>query len=339
MTASVSRAETRSVELLRRRTTYAESPGSVEPIERHLSWVFLTDRFAYKLKKRAQFDALDFSSSQQRHQACQDELRVNRRWAPDVYLAVLPITCTARGRLQLNGGGTPVDWVVKMRRLPRQRTLRHLLLSGRLGRPDLRVVAERLARDYSRQPPLMVQPDTYRRQLTQRIRANLDDLLASLPALASTITEVHLSQLRHLASQAGVFDHRVCDGRVIDGHGDLRPEHVFVLPSPVVIDGLASSCQLRQVDIADDLSLLAMECELLGCGDVGRALLQRYVKLTGDRPAASLMAFYKSYRACLRARVLVLLAARGKPPARAHSLESAEAYLAQATEYLGCLGK
>ena len=124
MTAGPATVATASVKLLRKGAAYPDRPESVELIETEFSWVFLTDRFAYKLKKPVRFEFLDYSSSEQRHRASQEELHVNQCLAPDIYLAVLPITRSARGRLQLNGVGSPVDWVLKMRRLPGERSLR-----------------------------------------------------------------------------------------------------------------------------------------------------------------------------------------------------------------------
>ncbi len=339
MTAPLTPDELARLELLRRSSSYPDHPDAVEQIETHLSWVFLTDRFAYKLKKPVRFDFLDYTSHEQRHQACEEELRLNRRLAPDVYLAVLPITRSARGRLQLDGGGTPVDWVLKMRRLPRERSLRHLLVSGRLGNLDVGAVAEQLALYYSQQPPLTVQPDSYRRQLTQQLRTNLSDLLAHLPDQVVRINQIHAAQLEYVARQARQFDQRVCDGRLIDGHGDLRPDHVFVLSPPVVIDGIEFARKFRQIDIAEELSALVMECEQLGCSEVGQALLERYTTLTSDRPSEELLAFYKSCRAGLRARFQALRAQQEAPPCRAVFLQQAETYLSRAAGYLDLLPK
>ena len=101
------------LELLHDPATYEENLRNVESIETHISWVFLTDKFAYKLKKPVRFDFLDFSTPQLRRAACDEEVRLNRRLAPHVYLGVIPIT-TQRGKLHLGGEGTPVDWVVQM---------------------------------------------------------------------------------------------------------------------------------------------------------------------------------------------------------------------------------
>jgi aminoglycoside phosphotransferase family enzyme len=111
------------VDLLKNPSAYPDSPRTVQVIETHISWVFLTDRHAYKLKKPVRYDFLDFSTAERRYRACQDEIRLNRRLAPDVYDDVLPVTRDSRGLLELDGQGQEVDWVVKMRRLPARSAL------------------------------------------------------------------------------------------------------------------------------------------------------------------------------------------------------------------------
>lgn len=334
MTAGPATVANASVKLLRKGAAYPDRPESVELIETEFSWVFLTDRFAYKLKKPVRFEFLDYSSGEQRHRASQEELHVNQGLAPDVYLAVLPITRSSRGRLQLNGGGRPVDWVLKMRRLPSERSLRNLLIRRQLRSLDLDAVARRLALHYSRQPPLTVRPDSYRRHLAQQVRNSQSDLLAHLPSHVMSIQQIHGALLRYLAQQSQQFDRRVCDGRVLEGHGDLRPDHIYVLTPPVVIDAVEYSKPLRQVDIVDEFSALAMECEKLGFPQIGRELLTQYGARTGDRPSEPLLAFYKTCHASFRARFQILSAARRPCAGRCRFLQEAEAYLALATQYL-----
>ena len=110
-------------EFLAHGSAYPDHPAAVERVETHISWVFLTPRFAYKLKKPVKFDFLDFSTPQQRRVACEEEVRINRRLAPDVYLDVVPITGDEQGELHLGGSGVTLDWVVKMRRLPADRAI------------------------------------------------------------------------------------------------------------------------------------------------------------------------------------------------------------------------
>src|SRR3990172_2976084 len=130
-------------------SSYPDHPGSVEVVETHISRVFLTDRYAYKLKKPVRFEFLDFSTPELRHRACLEELRLNRRLAADVYLAVLPITQTLDGLLELNGQGSPVDWVVQMRRLPAEKALDVLLRKRRLLPESAQSIAAHLTNFYA----------------------------------------------------------------------------------------------------------------------------------------------------------------------------------------------
>jgi aminoglycoside phosphotransferase family enzyme len=119
------------VAFLRQSASYPGHPSGVDVIQTHMSWVFLTDRLVYKLKKPVRFEFLDFSTLERRHHDCQEEVRLNRRLAQGVYLGVTPLTVDAAGRLHLNGEGEAADWLVKMQRLPRERMLDHAIATGR----------------------------------------------------------------------------------------------------------------------------------------------------------------------------------------------------------------
>ena len=287
-------------------SSYADQPRNVELMETHISWIFLTDRYAYKLKKPVRFEFLDYSTPELRHHACLEELRLNRRQAPDVYLAVLPITRDPNGRLAINGHGEEVDWVVQMRRLPSENALNVQLREGRLTSENAEAIARFLANSYSELIPIRLTAGEYRRALERHIRANGAALLDASFADVAKVRQAQIAQLRYLSVRADVFDGRVAAGRIVEGHGDLRPEHIYLNGQPIVIDCIEFSEELRNVDIADDLSFLAMECERLGDGDLGNRVMATYQQVGGDRVPATLLAFYRSYRACVRAKVMLL---------------------------------
>lgn len=132
------------VQCMRAGSFYPESPSIVEVIETHISWIFLTDRFAYKLKKPVKFEFVDFSTPELRHWACLEEVRLNRRLSPTVYLGVLPLSLRSDGGVELAGRGTPIDWVVQMQRLPADNALDQILRRGQLIRRDAQLVADHL---------------------------------------------------------------------------------------------------------------------------------------------------------------------------------------------------
>ena len=294
------------VEFLGRPDAYPEAPSPVEAVETHMSWVFLTDAHAYKLKKPVRYAYLDFSTVEARRLNCEEEVRLNRRLAADVYLGVIPLVLGAEGRLCVGGPGEAVDWLVQMRRLPAERMLDHLIRSGAVKQAEISLLARRLAHFYAQAAPDSITPQAYRQSLAERIEANLRELASPEFGLGQDVPEgITRSQLGFLESHAELFDSRVRQGRIVEGHGDLRPEHVCLLPEPVVIDCLEFNREFRILDPADELGYLALECERLHAPEVGRWLLKSYTEASGDAPPAALLHFYQSCRAVLRAKLAI----------------------------------
>lgn len=288
-------------------SSYPEGTEKVECIETHISLVFLTDQFAYKLKKPVRFEFLDFSTTQLRQRACRDELFLNRRLAPDVYLEVVPITCRRDGTLQMGGTAEPVDWLVKMRRLSDEDTLRHAIATASVSADKVAALADHLSNFYRRLQPVQIAGPDYRARIEQHIRANLRDLLESDSVLSpEQVRRIHAAQLIFLNLHSRLFDLRVDAGRVVDGHGDLRPEHIYLTAPPVIMDCIEFNAEFRAVDILDELSFLEMECAFLESAQVGRQVSYECLARLGDVPPSELGAFYKSYRACVRAKVTLL---------------------------------
>lgn len=327
------------VAFLKRGEAYPDRPNRVEAIETHMSWVFLAGSFAYKLKKPVRYEFLDFSSVEARRLDCEEELRLNRRLAPDVYLATVPLTADRRHGLVLGGQGEVVDWLVKMRRLPEHRMLDKLIAARAVDRDELDRAIALLASFYSRLPPALHDPVAY----VQRLRAEAQDNAREVASAryhlpADRFDAVLAAQVTLLDQDYDAFAHRVRQGRIIEGHGDLRPEHICLLEQPVVIDCLEFNREFRILDMADELAFLALECERLGAGNLSATIFEIHERITGDRPPSRLVSFYKSYRACLRAKLAIwhLRDAQpveaGKWPAMAMTyLGLAEKYAAELT--------
>ncbi|HEV3003466.1 MAG TPA: AAA family ATPase [Pirellulales bacterium] len=329
---------------------YDERPARVECRETHISWVFLAGRYVYKLKKPVRFDFLDFSTPALRRQACEDEVRLNQRLAKGVYLAVVPVAIGPGGELALGGKGRAgdsqvVDWLVKMRRLPAERMLDELLRSGQLAAAEIDGLAAFLARFYQCASPLTLSAWGYRQVIEGHIRVNRRELLDPVHGLsAAVVKRVHAAQLRFLQLETAQIEARVCDGRIIDGHGDLRPEHICLKSEPIIFDCIEFNDDFRRIDVVDELAFLAMECDSLGAEPVGRRILEVYCRTNRDRFSDGLVNFYKMYRACVRAKVAVLSAAQANAAAqatslhRASSLDLAHQYLKLADAYATKMG-
>ena len=292
--------------LLRQPQTYPEHPQRIETIETHMSWVFLTEHHAYKLKKPVRYGFLDFSTLAARRKNCAEEVRLNRHLAPGVYLGVVALAIDAQDRVRLEAEGEAVEWLVKMRRLPAERMLDYRIQHNLLESVELHELAEWLAHFYRERVPLKMSGEEYCRNYENNIRINhegLADAAYGLPA--ALIESVHEAQQHFLQRSPELVGRRAEDGRIVEGHGDLRPEHVCLKSPLVIFDRLEFNRAFRIIDVADELAFLAMECERLGAPQVERELFQAYHRVTGDHPPPPLVCFYKTYRACLRARLAI----------------------------------
>ncbi len=294
------------VTLLRRPETWPERPARIEERETHMSWVFLTPDHAYKLKKPVRYDFLDFSTLERRRRDGEVEVRLNRRLAPGVYLGVVPLAVDASGFARVEGEGKAIEWLVKMRRLPEEHMLDQLIRRGELREGQLRELARRLARFYRDCPAAGLDREQYRAAFSEAIEINQRELAAvdhQLPR--DTVRQLHAIQTGFLQNEAALLDARVDANLIVEGHGDLRPEHVCLETPPLIIDCLEFNRRFRLIDPADELSFLALECEHLGAQWAGRELFEAYTEKSGDRPPERLLWFYRLYRACLRARLAI----------------------------------
>jgi aminoglycoside phosphotransferase family enzyme len=306
-----------------------ERPEVVEARETHMSWVFLTYHFAYKLKKPVRHPLIDLRSLGARRRNCLIEIRLNRRLAPDVYLGIEPLTFAADGGgLQIAGAGSVIEWLVAMRRLPETLMLDWALRNGGPERAELDRLAHKLVRFYQMLAPEPIEPAArwcwFEREIelcSQELRRTefaLDD--ARIESLAGRLTDFPRARPQMLIDR-----HR--EGRIVEGHGDLRPEHICLEREPVIIDCLEFSRRLRIVDPADELAFLALECAMSGEPKVGVRLQRSYEALTGDRPPEPLIAWYAGFRSLLRARLMAV-----------HSLEpgsrTPQEWLAKSNRYL-----
>ena len=292
------------VSFLSRRASYPEPTARIEAIETHMSWVFLTDRHAYKLKKPVRHAFLDFSTLDARRRNCEAELRLNRRLAPDVYLELVPLTAEPSGKIALAGAGPPVEWLVKMNRLPRERMLDAAIARGDVRDSEIAAVADLLAGFYRGLPAIVIAPAEYRDRLVRDIEACRTELRAPAHGLPAALFEpAAVALLAFVARERATLDARVAAGRIVEGHGDLRPEHVCLLERPVVIDCLEFNRDFRVLDVADELAFLALECARLGAPDTGEEIVAACAERLGDRVPPPLHRFYFAYRALVRAKI------------------------------------
>ncbi|MER6096494.1 AAA family ATPase [Streptomyces sp. NPDC001728] len=278
--------------------------------ETHTAVVFFVGDRAYKLKKPVDLTFLDYTTVEARRAACEQEVALNRRFAPDVYLGVGEIRAP---------GTEPPEPLVAMRRMPAERRLSRLVRDGAAVDDALRAVARLLATHHAsalRTPDVDAQGT--RDALSSRWEASFAQVreMGGEGRLPEGTEEVERLVRRYLAGRERLFETRVEQGRIVDGHGDLLAEDVFCLDDgPRVLDCLEFDDRLRYVDGLDDAAFLAMDLEQLDAPESAAFFLARYSEYSGDPAPPSLRHHYVAYRAFVRAKVSLIQARQGAPGA------------------------
>ncbi len=288
---------------LSRPSSYPDAPEAIESIETHFAHVFLSRRFAYKVKKPFRYRQIDFTRLEGRRFSCEQEVVLNSRLAAPTYIGVVPLTRSPAG-LALEGDGPPVEWLVKMHRLPKERALNVVAARGGVEDIDVHAVVGKLVAFYDRSPRAPWPAAEYVRRLEARCVHDTRELEHASAGLdTALVARARAVPLRFLRDHADLVAARAAAGRVVDAHGDLRPEHVFLTGDPQIIDCLEFSEALRWLDAAEEIAFLALELERIGAADVGRRIFAAYAAAARDPAPPALLDFYRGMRALVRAEL------------------------------------
>ena len=271
-----------------------------EVIETHFAWVFLIDDRAWKLRKPVRRDTMDYTTLEARRLDSLADVRLNRRLAPDIYLAAAPLTQGIDGQLAIDGPGEIVDWLVCMRRLDRARLLEARLARGPVDAASLQPVTRLLADFYRAAAPAISDGPAFVARLARQVENN-HRVLASADGV--DVETLFARQRDFIAQNSSLLAQRAGSGCVVEGHGDLRPEHIYLDVPPAVIDCLEFDRDLRVLDRAEELSFLHLECTRLGHETTGNALLRGCLERLADHATDALLHFYRSHRATTRAKI------------------------------------
>ena len=298
---------------------YPHRPESVELRETHISWVLLAGSRVYKLKKPVRLPFLDYSTLERRRALCLDEVRLNRRLAPAMYVGVRSVV-ERDGRFELAETDHPaaVEYAVEMRRFSEERTLARLLGRREATPAQLEAVGARLGEFHRAAAPVDLRPaevlGAFGRILDENFQTFLD---VSADAIGrDEVAEAHRFSVTFLATARDRLRDRAEAGRWREGHGDLRAEHVIVDERIDVVDCVEFDPALRRIDTSFDLAFLVMEVEALGTRELADALVSGYRTAGGDPGDPPLLSFYAAQRAWIRSKVALL---------RAGQLEAGEA--------------
>lgn len=293
-----------TVDFLRRPESWPGGTERVEVVATHFACVFLTRHHAWKLKRPVKWFGLDQRTLAARERSCRRELVLNRRLAPSVYEAVVALVEEARGELAIGRRGETVDWLVKMRRLPAALMLDTLITGAGPAASRLEALADVLARFYRRGGDAGDGARSWLENVRARIREHARAVSDAVDdRIGLRVHDVRERLIGYTHDHARLLEERGRGGCVVEGHGDLRPEHVCLESEPVVIDCLEFDRDLRVLDRAEELAYLWLECEHLGNGSPGESVLRRCLDSLGDDAPPALLAFYRASRALLRARL------------------------------------
>lgn len=320
---------TRIIDELRQPAAYPHPADDLEVHQTHISVVFLAGEFAYKIKKPVDLAFVDYSTLERRRHFCREEVRLNRRLAPEVYLGVAPVVERDGGLRVVPDAAseevpssTVVEWAVRMERLPAERTLLALLEREAVRSEDLEAVAAYLAEFHGR---ARRDPEISRYGRFEVVAENLrDNFRQSEDQVGRTVHEQVFRRAGELAEswlqrQRGLIEERAARGVPCDTHGDLRLDHVYFLGGrdvPVIVDCIEFNPGFRYADPVADMAFLAMDLQQAGRRDLAAGFSDAYFRASGDREGRELLDLYVAYRATVRGKVQGIKAAEGEIPAR-----------------------
>lgn len=297
--------------------SYGTSEGSLERIDTHISAVFLVGEYAFKLKRAVRFPYLDFSTPESRRRACAEELRINRRTAPELYLGARPVLRDREGRLRLGPLEVDVsdaqtvegalDWVVVMRRFPQEQMLHRMAADGRLDCELIEALAEEVADFHAKSEP--VSDGAF--ALAEVLGENNDELKANAELFPPEEVEALERDSRAWLRQVQqLLDRRARDGYVRRCHGDLHLRNIVLLEGrPRLFDAIEFDPAMASIDVLYDLAFLVMDLDCGGFHELANRLLNRYLQRSDDLEGLAALPLFLSLRAAIRAKVQASAAA------------------------------
>ena len=296
------------VDQLRHAPEWPEEELPIEMKQTHISALLLTRNYVIKLKKPVDFGFLDYTTLEKRLKACEDEVRLNSRLCPDTYIGVSGVIETD-GQIRFSGGtGKIVDYCVWMKRLPDELMLDRMVADNTVTETVIDRVAERLS-EFHR--TALRGPEIAKWGSLEEIRHNWEENFTQTePFIGRTISGPAYEAIRawvneEIETKADLFNRRVRDGWIVDGHGDVRCESVCVKDDVICIyDCIEFNDRFRCDDVASEAAFLAMDLCVRGRPDLGYFFTEAYQRRTGDRDFFTLLPFYRCYRAFVRGKVL-----------------------------------
>jgi uncharacterized protein len=291
-----------------RRGFYPHRPSEVELRQTHISYVFLAGPYVYKVKKSLRLPFLDYSTLDKRRYYCHEEIRLNRRLAPTAYLGVVPILKEQESFFLAENSaakGEIAEYAVKMKRLPEDQTLSFRIGAHSVQPDHIRAIAHKLASFHKSASVEKAEEFGSSEAVGARVLANFRETerFVGRTISANLFEKIKAYSEVFLRENSDLFRSRIANGRVREGHGDLRAEHVCLLDDIVIFDCIEFDEALRYNDSASEIGFLSMDLDFLAASEFSKQLEEDYAAQVNDPEFASLLPFYKCYRAYVRGKV------------------------------------
>lgn len=294
------------IEDLKKPAALPEKTAQVDVVQTHISVVFVADSFVYKVKKPVNFGFLDFSTLEKRKHFCHQEVALNRRLAGDLYVDVLPVT-RVNGKYTLKGqGGEPVEYAVKMKRIPDDCLMKSLFEAGKISPEQLAEIAKVLSEFHA---TARTSPEISKYAEPEKFKINTDENFQQVQNHCGlTISKQQFQDIQTYTddfykSHGNLFFKRIAKDRIRDCHGDLHMEHVCLMPGLPIIDCIEFNERFRFSDAIADIAFLLMDLEYHGGMKDAQILWDHYKDLSKEDNVDHLLTFYKVYRAFVRGKV------------------------------------
>ena len=298
-------AQKQVVEALMKPEAYEQDPGQIELIQTHISFVFITKNFVYKVKKAVNFGFLDFSTLEKRRFFCEKELELNRRLCPDMYLEVDPINKS--NIIKIKGKGETVEYALKMKRLPQERIMTNLLKENKVDDKTIDEIAKIIAQFHSK---AQTSSEISQYGSLKIVKTNWDENFSqTLKFISKTIfqTDFHFIQAtinNFMEKSKPLFESRIKENRIRDCHGDIHSGNIFITDKIYIFDAIEFNDRFRYSDVAADVAFLAMDLDYQQRPVLSNYFIERYITYSKDQQLKQLLPFYKCYRAYVRGKVI-----------------------------------
>ena len=285
---------------------YDEEVKEIKVIQTHISYVFLTGDYVYKVKKPVNFGFLDFTTLEKRKYFCEKEVEINSKFSPDLYIGVLPITREENGEIKINGSGKVIDYVIKMKELPQERLMSKLLEKDEINEEIIDKIISILINFYSKTESI---DESRSLGNLETIKFNWNENFETTKSFVNiTIPEKIFEEIKNKVNNffeinKELFEKRLKENKIKWCHGDLHSNNIFVTDKIHIFDGIEFNERFACIDIAEDIAFLLMDLEFKNKKALSSYFLEKFIEKTGDRDLLKLLDFYKCYRAYVRGKV------------------------------------